>query len=124
MAGNANSGRTAGKSLPELIQAACRRAIKQGNAGLNGQRALSDLLAETMQNDPLAFLRAVAPYVPKEIILDQSVSITLALQEARSRLIDINSLQPAPLTLEHSDSARLNDQSAVLDAVIVSQGEA
>ena len=77
-----------------------------------------------MQNDPLAFLRAVAPYVPKEIILDQSVSIALALQEARSRLIDINSLQPAPLTLEHSDSARLNDQSAVLDAVIVSQGEA
>lgn len=122
MAGNKNSGRH-GKDLPQLIQQACKRAIKQGNAGLAGQRALSDLLAETMQNDPLAFLRAVAPYVPKEIILDQSVSITLALQEARSRLIDINSLQPAPLTLEHSDSAMLDDQSAVLDAVIVSQGE-
>ena len=123
MAGNKNSGRH-GKDLPQLIQAACKRAIKQGEAGLAGQRSLSDLLAETMQNDPLAFLRAVAPYVPKEIILDQSVSITLALQEARSRLIDINSLQSDPLTLEHSDSAMLNDQSAVLDAVTVSQGEA
>ena len=121
--GNKNSGRTAGKALPELIQQACRRAIKQGEAGLAGQRSLSDLLAETMQNDPLAFLRAVAPYVPKEIILDQSVSITLALEEARSRLIDINTLQPAPLTLEHSDSHSINDQSAVLDAVIVSQEE-
>ena len=87
MAGNRNSGRTAGKSLPELIQAACRRAIKQGNAGLQGQRALSDLLAEQMQTDPLAFLRAVAPYVPKEIILDQSISITVALEEARQRVI-------------------------------------
>ena len=123
MAGNKNSGRH-GKDLPQLIQQACKRAIKQGEAGLAGQRALSDLLAETMQNDPLAFLRAVAPYVPKEIILDQSVSITLALQEARSRLIDINSLQAAPLTLEHSDSARLDDQPAVLDAVTVQQGEA
>ena len=123
MAGNKNSGRH-GKDLPQLIQQACKRAIKQGEAGLAGQRSLSDLLAETMQNDPLAFLRAVAPYVPKEIILDQSVSITLALQEARSRLIDINSLQSDPLTLEHSDSAMLNDQSAVLDAVTVSQGEA
>lgn len=122
MAGNKNSGRH-GKDLPQLIQQACKRAIKQGEAGLAGQRALSDLLAETMQNDPLAFLRAVAPYVPKEIILDQSVSITLALEEARSRLIDINSLQPAPLTLEHSDSARLDDQPAVLDAVVVQQGE-
>ena len=123
MAGNKNSGRH-GKDLPQLIQQACKRAIKQGEAGLAGQRALSDLLAETMQNDPLAFLRAVAPYVPKEIILDQSVSITLALEEARSRLIDINSLQSAPLTLEHSDSHSINDQPAVLDAVIVSQGEA
>ena len=122
MAGNKNSGRH-GKDLPQLIQQACKRAIKQGEAGLAGQRSLSDLLAETMQNDPLAFLRAVAPYVPKEIILDQSVSITLALQEARSRLIDINSLQSDPLTLEHSDSAMLNDQSAVLDAVTLSQGE-
>lgn len=100
MAGNKNSGRH-GKDLPQLIQQACKRAIKQGEAGLAGQRALSDLLAETMQNDPLAFLRAVAPYVPKEIILDQSVSITLALQEARSRLININTLQAAPLTLDH-----------------------
>lgn len=122
MAGNANSGRTAGKSLPELIQAACRRAIKQGNAGLNGQRALSDLLAETMQNDPLAFLRAVAPYVPKEIILDQSVSITLALEEARSRLIDLNALATEPLLLPHHEPDII-EPSESLRVHTSSQGE-
>lgn len=124
MAGNANSGnRNGGKSITEIVQRAAKRAIKQGDHGLGGQRSLDNLLAETMQNDPLAFLKAIAPYVPREVILDQSVSITLALEEARSRLIDINSLQSAPLTLEHSDSAKLDDQPALLDAVIVSQGE-
>lgn len=121
--GNKNSGRTAGKALPELIQQACRRAIKQGNAGLAGQRSLSDLLAETMQADPLAFLRAVAPYVPKEIILDQSVSITLALEEARSRLIDLNSLTAEPLLLPHHEPDII-EQHESLPVATSSQGEA
>lgn len=96
MAGNHNSGRRKGeKSLPELIQAACRRAIKQGNAGHAGQRALSELLAEQMQTDPLGFLRAVAPYVPKEILVDHQISIAGALQEAKERVIGSGSAVPS-----------------------------
>lgn len=96
MAGNQNSGRRKGeKGLPELIQSACRRAIKQGNAGLAGQRALSELLAEQMQTDPLGFLRAVAPYVPKEILVDHQISIAGALQEARERVIGNGSAVPS-----------------------------
>ena len=123
MAGNKNSGRH-GKDLPQLIQQACKRAIKQGNAGLAGQRALSDLLAETMQNDPLAFLRAVAPYVPKEIILDQSVSITVALEEARNRLIDLNTLTTEPLLLDQpqDDSTTITIESTPCAVPTSSQG--
>lgn len=128
MAGNHNSGRTAGKALPELIQSACRRAIKQGNAGVRGQRALADLLAEQMQTDPLAFLRAVAPFVPKEIIIDQTISIADALTEARNRVIDMGNaqiVQDAPVSIlsDQSDTLLVIDQSTQASEPAVSQGE-
>jgi hypothetical protein len=129
MAGNKNSGRTAGKSLPELIQSACRRAIKQGNAGLDGQRALADLLAEQMQVDPLAFLRTVAPYCPKEVFIDYSISITSALEQARSRVINMGQAevitdQTAITPLMQLDSIQSDDQSTVLCDAPDSQGGA
>lgn len=88
--------RNGGRSITEMIQRAAKKAIKQGEAGLGGKRALSELLDDVMQNDPLAFLRAVAPYVPKEIVMDHSISIVDALEQARQRVIDARAL-----TIEH-----------------------
>jgi hypothetical protein len=128
MAGNANSGnRQGGKSITELVQRAAKRAIKQGEHGLGGQRALDDLLAETMQNDPLAFLKAIAPYVPREVVIDQTISISAALLEAQQRVIDMGNAQ----VIEHNQVGQLPssidthlvvDQSAPLDVVTVQQG--
>lgn len=87
--GNKNSGRLPGKNLSELIQAACVRAVKQGKHGLAGQRELSELLAEQMQTDPFGFLRAVAPYVPKDVFIDHQISISAALAEAHGRVINM-----------------------------------
>lgn len=124
MAGNFNSGnRSGGKSITEIIQRSAKKAMKQGDAGLPGKRALDQLLGDLMQNDVAAFLKAVAPYVPKEVIIDQSISITHALEEARHRIIN---MQPIPVTDQpltpDSLTQPLPSQSALCDAVTL-EGE-
>ena len=113
--------RNGGRSITEMIQRSAKKAIKQGEAGLAGKRSLSELLDNLLQDDVVGFLKAVAPYCPREIILDQSISITVALEEARSRMIDLNTInhlasdQPA---IEHQDCTTLPlqvDQAAVVD---------
>jgi hypothetical protein len=118
MAGNANSGNRQGsKSITHRMRKAIERAIKQGDAGVNGQRALSDLTAELMQTDVLAFYNVVAKYCPQEIIIDQSISITHALADARSRIIDITP-QNQSLTHDVSDALPIeHHQSALCDAL-------
>ncbi len=117
---NANGGR----SITEHIQRAAKKAIKQGEAGLGGKRSLAALLDDVMQNDPLAFLKAVAPYCPKEIIIDQSISIVGALQEARQRVIE-GQVIDSPQLIEHQPTLTV-PSTDLSDAVIVdsSQGEA
>ena len=103
-----------------MIQRAAKRAIKQGDSHPR-LRSLDELLSDTMQSDPLAFLKAVAPYVPKEIMIDNSISIVMALDEARQRIIDLNPdlLQHnQPLTLTHSAS-----DAELIEVVQDSQGE-
>lgn len=90
-----------GRSITEHIQRAAKKAIKQGEAGLGGKRSLAALLDDVMQNDPLAFLKAVAPYCPKEVIIDHSISIVSALEEARQRIIDVT---PQTALLEHQQA--------------------
>lgn len=117
MAGNANSGnRNGGKSLAQRVQNAMQRAIKQGEVGAYGQRALSELLAELMQNDVAKFLQVAAPYIPKEIIIDQTINIADALAEARNRVIDMGRAQviedsPHSILSIEDDSAQVADQS-------------
>lgn len=129
MAGNANSGnRNGGKSLAHQVQKAMRRAIKQGDAGIRGQRALSELLADLMQADVARFMQVAAPYIPKEIIIDQTISIADALQEARNRVIDMGNAQiiqdaPASILSDQTDSLSLLDQPQPDDALTSSQGE-
>ena len=121
MAGNANSGNPrGGKSITEMIQRAAKRAIKQGDSHPR-LRSLDELLSDTMQSDPLAFLKAVAPYVPKEIMIDNSISIVMALDEARQRIIDLNPdllQQNQPLTITHSAT-----DAELIDVAQDSQGE-
>ena len=121
MAGNANSGNPrGGKSITEMIQRAAKRAIKQGDSHPR-LRSLDELLSDTMQSDPLAFLKAVAPYVPKEIMIDNSISIVMALDEARQRIIDLNPdllQRNQPLTLTNSAT-----DAELIDVAQDSQGE-
>lgn len=112
MAGNANSGNRNGRNtLTDRVRKAMTRAIKQGDEGINGQRALSDLLAELMQTDVARFIQITGPFIPKEIIFDQSISITVALEEARHRIINHQldqslSNDAAPtLSLDHPQSS-------------------
>jgi hypothetical protein len=123
MAGNFNSGnRSGGKSITEIIQRSAKKAMKQGDAGLPGKRALDQLLGDLMQNDVAAFLKAVAPYVPKEVIIDQSISITHALEEAKHRII--NHIPVIDQSLTHDVALTLPpcQQSAPCDALSV-EGE-
>ena len=124
MAGNSNSGnRLGGKSLQDKVRKAMLRAVKQGDEGIAGQRALSELLADLMQSDVAKFMQICAPYMPKEIILDQSISITVALEEARQRVIEGHVID-SPQLIEHQPTIIIpsTDQR---DAVSVesSQGE-
>ena len=123
MAGNANSGNRNGRAnLSDKVRKAMTRAIKQGESGAGGQRPLSDLLAQLMQEDVAKFIQITGPFIPKEIILDQSVSITLALEEARSRLIDLNALATEPLLLPHHEPDII-EPSESLRVHTSSQGE-
>lgn len=128
MAGNANSGNRNGRmNLTDRVRKAMTRAIKQGDEGINGQRALSELLAELMQSDVARFMQVAAPYIPKEIIIDQTISIADALQEARNRVIDMGQAQviqdaPASILSAPDDTSLVVDQSAPLDVVAVQQG--
>ena len=106
--------RNGGRSITEMIQRSAKKAIKQGEAGLAGKRALFELLDDLLQNDVAAFLKAVGPFVPREIVIDQSISITHALADARSRIINHQSNQSnqslsndaAPtLSLDHPQSS-------------------
>lgn len=102
MAGNANSGnRLAGKSLQDKVRKAMLRAIKQGDAGVNGQRALSELLGDLMQSDVARFMQVCGPYMPKEVFIDHSISILTALDEAKRRIIDVT---PQTALLEHQQA--------------------
>lgn len=129
MAGNANSGnRNGGKSITEMIQRAAKKAIKQGEQGFAGKRSLAMLLDDLMQNDVQAFLKTVAPYVPREVIIDQTISIADALQEARNRVIDMGNAQivqdaPQSILSDNSDPLLVIDQSTPSSEPAVSQGE-
>ncbi len=129
MAGNANSGnRTGGKSITEMIQRSARKAIKQGEAGLGGRKALDQLLGDLMQSDVSAFLKAVSPFVPREVVVDHSISIVSALEQARQRIIDVT---PQSALLDHQQQAfvpspGLGQTQQAIDAVCDeedSQGE-
>jgi hypothetical protein len=125
MAGNANSGNRNGRNnLTDKVRKAMTRAIKQGDEGINGQRALSDLLAQLMQEDVARFIQITGPFIPKEVILDQSISITVALEEARQRVIE-GQVIDSPQLIEHQPTVSLSPVD-LSDAVIVdsSQGEA
>jgi hypothetical protein len=66
--------------------------------------------------------------VPKEIIIDQTISISDALLEARNRVIDMGNaqiVQDAPVSMlsDQSDSLLVIDQSAPASEPAVSQGE-
>lgn len=126
-----------GKSLTERVRKAMTRAIKQGDAGIAGQRALSELLAELMQTDVARFIQITAPYIPKEVIIDQTISIADALQEARNRVIDMGNAQvieqhphslladQAPdnlVQLIEDDSTPVSTQHVQPEPVAISQG--
>ena len=119
--------RNGGKSITEMIQRAAKKAIKQGEAGLGGKRSLAMLLDELMQNDVQAFLKTVAPYVPREVVIDQTISITSALIEAQQRVIDMGSVQviddkQVMQLSSQIDPHTLSDQSDALELVAISQG--
>lgn len=123
MAGNANSGnRNGGKSITEMIQRSAKKAIRQGEAGLGGKRKLDELLGDLMQNDVSAFLKAVSPFVPRELVIDQSISITVALEEARQRVIQ-GQVIDSPQLIEQQTTLTVpcSDQSDVV-CVDSSQG--
>lgn len=127
--GNHNSGNRKGRSnLTDRVRKAMERAMKQGESGLNGQRALSELLAELMQTDVSRFMQVCAPYLPKEIIIDQTISIADALAEARNRVIDMGQAQviqdaPASILSAPDDTSLAVDQSTSPQLVTSSQGE-
>ena len=122
MAGNANSGNHNGRlNLSDRVRKAMVRAMKQGESGVGGQRPLSDLLAQLMQEDVAKFIQITGPYIPKELIVDHQISIISALDEARQRIIDLNPdlLQHnQPLTLTHSAT-----DAELIEVVQDSQGE-
>lgn len=96
-----------------MIQRSAKKAIKQAESGCGGRRSLDALLGEVLQSDPLAFLKAVAPYCPKEIIVDHSISIVAALEEARQRVIDVTpvtALTHSPSTVIEPDLSQANVQ--------------
>lgn len=124
MAGNANSGNRNGRNnLTDRVRKAMNRAIKQGDEGVNGQRALSDLLAQLMQEDVARFIQITGPFIPKEVILDQSISITVALEEARRRVIE-GQVIDSPQLIEHQPTITMPADD-VVDVLLVnsSQGE-
>ncbi len=96
-----------GMTLHHRITRAMNRAIKQGEAGVRGQKSLDILLQDLMQQDVALFLKTVAPFVPRELIIDQSISITGAIDQARERLI-------TGQVIEHATPA-LTDQAQVID---------
>lgn len=119
--------RNGGKSITEMIQRAAKKAIKQGEAGLGGKRSLAMLLDDLMQNDVQAFLKTVAPYVPREVVIDQTISITSALLEAQQRVIDMGNAQivqdaPQSILSDQSDPLLIIDQSTPSSEPAVSQG--
>ncbi len=75
------------------MERAAIKAIKQGDAGLGGQRSLQALMAEYMQSDIAGFLQLMVKLDPAAVRIDIDVSVRNALDEARGRIIDAQAFQ-------------------------------